>query len=62
MRHLQPVISERKANMEEFGEDWSDKPVRLFLHTSVISTTQTALRMICSSGSSTKRFLRTIQT
>ncbi|KAM5535893.1 hypothetical protein V8D89_010511 [Ganoderma adspersum] len=24
--HFQPVIRERKANMEEFGEDWSDKP------------------------------------
>ncbi|KAI1793056.1 cytochrome P450 [Ganoderma leucocontextum] len=26
MSHMGTVISERKANMEEFGEDWSDKP------------------------------------
>ncbi|KAM5535892.1 hypothetical protein V8D89_010510 [Ganoderma adspersum] len=25
-RYFAPVIRERKANMEEFGEDWSDKP------------------------------------
>ncbi|KAM5535874.1 hypothetical protein V8D89_010492 [Ganoderma adspersum] len=24
--HIQPVINERRANMTEFGDDWSDKP------------------------------------
>lgn len=28
MPHIQPVIKERRANMKEFGDDWSDKPVR----------------------------------
>lgn len=28
---LQPVIDERKAMMEKWGDDWTDKPVRHFL-------------------------------
>jgi hypothetical protein len=30
MEFIRPVVEERSATMEEFGEDWDDKPVRLF--------------------------------
>jgi hypothetical protein len=30
MEFIRPLVEERSAKMEEFGEDWDDKPVRLF--------------------------------
>jgi hypothetical protein len=29
MEFIRPLVEERFAKMEEFGEDWDDKPVRL---------------------------------
>ena len=28
MEFIRPLVEERFARMEEFGEDWDDKPVR----------------------------------
>ena len=28
MEFIRPMVEERFARMEEFGEDWDDKPVR----------------------------------
>ena len=28
MEFIRPMVEERFAKMEEFGEDWDDKPVR----------------------------------
>ena len=30
MEFIRPLVEDRFARMEEFGEDWDDKPVRLF--------------------------------
>ena len=29
MEFIKPLVEERLAKMEKFGEDWDDKPVRL---------------------------------
>lgn len=31
MHYLEPVIRERYAMIEKYGENWQDKPVRLLL-------------------------------
>lgn len=63
MPYIQPMISERKAGMGEFGEDWSDKPVRSVVNTFVfLIGTKTTPRMICSNGSLTRRSLGATQT
>ena len=38
MEFIRPMVEERFARMDEFGEDWDDKPVRRFalLNASVI--------------------------
>ena len=30
LKHIGPVIEERRRNMELYGDDWADKPVGLF--------------------------------
>jgi hypothetical protein len=38
MEYIRPIVEERFARMEEFGEDWVDKPVcwSALLHANVI--------------------------
>jgi hypothetical protein len=48
---IRPMVEERFAKMEEYGEDWDDKPV---CQTIVSSTSLVILlnhRTICSCGS-----------
>ena len=55
--HIKPVIDERRANMKEFGDDWSDKPVRPFHSAFALAVAhglRAATRTICYSGSCTK--------
>jgi hypothetical protein len=46
---IRPIVEERFAKMEEYGEDWDDKPVcRIVVSEFVISLiTRTIHRMIC---------------
>ena len=60
-QYLAPVIRERKANMKELGEDWSDKPVCLVVDTFVIAGAHGAYRTTYSNGSLTKLPAKTIQ-
>ena len=36
MKHIKPLIDERRAQLKALGEDWSDKPVRPVLNVLVI--------------------------
>ena len=36
MKHIKPLIDERRAQLKAMGEDWSDKPVRPILNVSAI--------------------------
>ena len=47
---IRPMVEERFAKMEEFGEDW-DKPVCEFIITGISLITLWNRRMICSCGS-----------
>jgi hypothetical protein len=48
---IRPMVEERFANMEEFGEDWDNKPVRQTVSLGSYHTTQDKYRMTCSCGS-----------
>ena len=47
---IRPMVDQRFAKMEEFGEDW-DKPVRERILTGISLITLWNRRMICSCGS-----------
>jgi hypothetical protein len=51
MEFIRPLVEERFAKMEEFGEDWDDKPVRLSTSLYVNVITMRSYRMTCSCGS-----------
>ena len=50
---IRPMVQERFAKMEEYGEDWDDKPVCLTIEPGVplITLTWPVHRTICSCGS-----------
>ena len=51
MDFIRPLVEERFAKMEEFGEDWDDKPVRLSTLLNVNVIIMLSYRMTCSCGS-----------
>ena len=50
---IRPMVQERFAKMEEYGEEWDDKPVcwTIASGVSLITITWPAYRTICSCGS-----------
>jgi hypothetical protein len=50
---IRPMVQERFAKMEEYGEDWDDKPVcwTIASDVSLITITWPVSRTICSCGS-----------
>jgi hypothetical protein len=42
LKHVTPVIEERRRNMEIHGEDWADKPVRTLIGLHAICLKPTA--------------------
>jgi hypothetical protein len=51
MEFIRPLVEERFAKMEEFGEDWDDKPVRLSTSLNVNVIVMRSYRTTCSCGS-----------
>jgi hypothetical protein len=46
---IRPMVEERLAKMEEYGDDWDDKPVCRAMYL-VSPITRLIHRMICSCG------------
>ena len=44
---IRPIVEERFAKMEEYGEDWDDKPVCQTVASVISLITQVVHRMIC---------------
>ena len=51
MEFIKPMVEERFAKMEELGEDWDDKPVRLSTLLNIDIIVMQRYRMTCSCGS-----------
>jgi hypothetical protein len=47
MEFVRPIVEERFAKMEEFGEDWDDAPVRQVFCLSWHLFMRSEYRMIC---------------
>ena len=50
MEFIRPLVEERFAKMEDFGEDWDDKPVRLSTSLNVNVIMMRSYRTTCSCG------------
>jgi hypothetical protein len=44
---IRPMVEERLAKMEEYGEDWDDKPVCQTISPCIVLITWPIHRMIC---------------
>ena len=44
---IRPMVEERFAKMEEYGEDWDDKPVRRTVVYGIFLVTRLIYRTIC---------------
>jgi len=44
---IRPVVEERFAKMEEYGEDWGDKPVCYIIISDISLITHLIYRTIC---------------
>jgi hypothetical protein len=48
---IRPMVEERFAKMEEYGDDWDDKPVCQTIKSGMFLITWLIHRTICSCGS-----------
>ena len=50
MKHLQPLMEERRRQRAEYGNDYPDKPVSFLQRSIVISSLNYPTRMTSSAG------------